>query len=247
MADYWNLTDQQWSDVLLNGFSPVAVARGLESDHLLPWTETLLERTSEADRVLDLGSGRGENAAVLAKNRRQVTLLDWSQNNLDFSSRLFASMGLTGKFCRGDMTKVLPFEDGAFDVVYSCGVFEYFTSKEKAAILREAFRIARKRVIIMVPNAYSVAYRVGMWYMKQKGQWHWGGEVPSYTLKPLYRQVGCSRITEFSLATRHSFDFLKIPQGDRIKNLLLRILGQKDSSRPAFLRQGYLLVTIGDK
>src|SRR6185436_16302122 len=63
MADYWNLTDQQWSDVLLNGFSPAAVARGLESDHLLPWTETLLERTSKADCVLDLGSGRGENAA----------------------------------------------------------------------------------------------------------------------------------------------------------------------------------------
>jgi len=156
-------------------------------------------------------------------------------------------MRLIGKFCRGDTTKVGPFEDGAFDVVYSCGVFEYFTRKEKAAILREAFRIARRRVIIMVPNACSVAYRVGRWYMKKKGQWHWGGEVPSCTLKPVYRQVGCSKISEFSLATRHSFDFLKIPQGDRIKNLLLRILRPKECSRPAFLRQGYLLVTIGDK
>ena len=50
---------------------------------------------------------------------------------------------------------------------------------------------------------------------------------------------------EFTLAARHSLNFLTMPYGDRVRNMLTPAFTPSDESRPAVLRQGYLLVTIG--
>ncbi len=243
----WNLTTEQWSEQLLNETSLEAAARSLRNGDLLPWTRILLSATARRDTVLDLGSGRGENAAALALEDRQSTLVDWSFGNLRFSDALYRRLTAKGRFCQADITKPLPFKDGSFDLVYSCGVFEYFGDDEIEPILREAFRVSRRTVIIMVPNALSAAYRFGMWYLKKTGMWHWGGEVPSVTLKPRFRAVGLRRLREFSVASRHSLSFLVMPLGLFVRRALLKLFGASDSSRPALLRQGYLLVTVGSK
>lgn len=247
MSIPWNPTSAEWSDILLEGARPEAVANGLIKRQVLPWTDTLLQFTSDSETVLDLGSGRGDHSAVLALNGRKTTVLDWSMANLDFSSQLFDALNLEAHFCRADITKPLPFQNNCFDTVFSCGVFEYFGSEEKQRIIQEMFRISRKRVIVMVPNALSLAYRIGMAYMKRKGLWNWGGEVPSYSLKSRFRGVENIRISEFSVAARHSLEFLKMPKGKTVKNILQRILRLQGHSRPALLRQGYLLVTVGEK
>jgi len=247
MAVPWNLSTEQWSDVLLRGATPEHLASTLERGSSLPWTDVVLKYTDESEKILDLGSGRGELSAALALNNRRATLLDWSEDNISFSSSLFRGLGISGDFCRADMTKPLPFKDGSFDAVFSCGVFEYFREQEISAILKEAFRIARRRVIILVPNAASVAYRIGKWYMEKTGAWPWGGEVPSYTLKPYFRRLGCMEVVEFSVGAKHSLAFLKMPAGAIIRALCTRVLRVRDHSRPALLRQGYLLITIGEK
>src|SRR5688572_1446744 len=168
MTEAWNLSPQQWSEVLLSQSSPDAVAAELRAGKFLPWVENLVDYTAGARDVLDMGSGKGENAAMLALGGKNTTLLDWSDENLEFAKRLYATMGITGKFLRADMTQRLPFEDGAFDVVFSCGVFEYFSDEEIVRILKEAFRVARKRVVILVPNAACFFYRVGKFYMEKK-------------------------------------------------------------------------------
>lgn len=247
MATPWNLTPGEWSHVLLDGLKPDTLASRLTQGLSVPWTEVLLKSTSDSKRVLDLGSGQGENSGLLALNGREMTLLDWSKDNLDFSTQLFGALGVTGQFCHADMTQPLPFKNDAFDVVFSCGVFEYFNERQIELILQEAFRISKKRVIIMVPNAWSLAYRLGMWYMKRTGKWHWGGEVPSYTLKRCFKQVGSVRVNEFSVAAKHSLNFLTMPMGEQVKTWLTRVLKLTDDSKPSLLRQGYLLITIGDK
>ena len=84
--------------------------------------------------------------------------------------------------------------------------------------------------------------------MEQRGTWEWGGEVPSYTLKPQFKSAGARSIREFSLGGRHSVEFLHaLPGGVRLANLLTRTLKLTRHPRPAWLSQGYLLVTIGEK
>ncbi len=247
MATPWNLTAADWSNVLLNEVNLETLASTLLAHRFLPWTDILLRFTEDSRHVLDLGSGRGDHCAILALNGRETTLLDWSADNIHFSSALFERMGITAQFCRADMMKPLPFKANSFDVVFSCGVFEYFKRDEIARILQEAFRVSRKRVIIMVPNALSIAYRVGKWYMERKGTWHWGGEIPSYTLRHYLRQLPTDRVSEFSVAAKHSLSFLRMPFGDTLSRLLTSALRLTDHPNPSLFRQGYLLVTIAEK
>jgi len=247
MSSPWNLSPTQWSNVLLNGVEPKAVVKELYSDSQCPWSTALLEYTKNSSTTLDLGSGRGQHSAMLALAGKQTTLVDWSSENVQFSMKLYETLKKPGQFCRADIVKPLPFKNSTFDTVFSCGVFEYFSDQEIENILKEAFRVARKRVIIMVPNALSIAYRVGKFYMEKRGTWEWGGERPFPTLKPYFRAAGCHQIDEVSVAAKTSLNFLTMRGGERIKRLFVRTLGLKDHAKPALFKQGYLLITIGEK
>jgi SAM-dependent methyltransferase len=247
MTSPWNLQSTEWARVLASEATLDAAAAGVLKGESLPWTDILLRETREGNRVLDLGAGRGEHSATLALKGRETTLVDWSAGNMEFSSGLFEKIGANARFCQADITKPLPFADDSFDVVFSCGVFEYFTHAQIRSILREAFRISKGKVIVMVPNAWSVPYRLGKWYMERKGTWYWGGEVPYASLKADFRAAGSGPVEEFTLAARHSLNFLTMPYGDRIRNALAPALTPPDESQPAAWRQGYLLVTIGER
>lgn len=248
MQQPWNLTAAEWASVLGAHRSPASLAQSLrEQGPSVPWTDLLLKHTADCGSVLDLGSGQGEHSVVLATNGRWPTLVDWSARNLQFSRNVFEASGVRGTFCLADISRPLPFATGSVDAVFSCGVLEYFTPTQVESIVREAFRVARRRVIVLVPNALSLAYRLGKWYMERNGTWRWGGEIPAYTLKRTFSRAGAVRVTEFSVAARHALDFLVMPFGDRIKRASIRMLDLEADSRPARCRQGYLLVTIGEK
>ena len=247
MSKMWNLTADQWAQVLGSSDNPARIAESLATGGpTVPWSQVLVDATSECSTTLDLGSGRGEHSAVLSRAGRRPTLVDWSADNLEFSRRMFGALDLPGEFCRADITAPLPFASRSIDAVFSCGVFEYFTAEQIDRILAEMFRVARRRVIVMVPNAWSVAYRLGKWYMERTGAWVWGGEVPSYTLRPAFERAGGRRVREFSVAPAHALGFLTMPGGGRAQRALRRITGPDVPGRPARFRQGYLLVTIAD-
>jgi SAM-dependent methyltransferase len=245
----WNLTPEQWSAVLQSDANPSEVAARLRrSGAFVPWTNLLVEESTDCLSTADLGCGRGEHSAVLAMAGRSTTLIDWSDQNLTFGRSLYEALDLQGNFCRADITRPLPLETNSVDMVFSCGVFEYFNASQVDAIIAEAFRVARRRVIIMVPNARSIAYRIGMWYMERMGKWEWGGEVPSHSLKRHFRNAGCTSIREFSIGGKHAVEFLApLPGGSRVVNTMTRVLGLTLNHRPTPLQQGYLLVTIGEK
>ncbi len=243
----WNFSATEWSNVLSSGAGLEVVIEDLAKSKVLPWTDTVLELTDSSQTVLDLGSGRGEHSAVLALNGRRPTLLDWSKENLDFSQRLFDGLGVRGNFCQADMTKGLPFGSNSFDVVFSCGVLEFFTDETVETVLEEALRVSKNRIILMVPNALCVPYRVGMWYMQWRRAWRWGGEQPFLTLRPYLRRFANVHVSEFSVAARHSLNFLTMPMGPLIKKALIRLLKLRNHSSPSLFRQGYLLVTVADQ
>lgn len=243
LGERWNLTPSAWSDLLLGEASPEGVAKDIRSGRVLPWTKTLVRYASDAETILDLGSGRGELSAALALHGKKATLLDWSVDNLQFSSALLRILGVDGHICQADMTRRLPFRDQAFDVVFSCGVLEFFEQDQIVTALSEARRVSRKRAIVMVPNAFSIPYRLGQWYMRKAGTWRWGGELPFYSLKPYLAGLDV-RVTEFSIATGHALNFLTMPGGRQAQRMMRRLLPSEVDSRPAFLRQGYLLVSV---
>ena len=248
MEKMWNLTADQWASVLGSHEDPAGLGEGLRKAGLfVPWSQTLVDETADCETTLDLGCGRGDHSAVLARHGRRTTLADWSEQNLDFSRGLFHTLGFQGAFCKADITKPLPFASNSIDAVFSCGVFEYFTPAQIDAILGEAFRVARKRVIILVPNAKSIAYRLGKWYMERTGAWVWGGEVPWHTLAPAFRRAGAVNVREYTVAARHSLGFLTMRGGTRAARMLTRALHLTDHPHPSRFRQGYLLVTLGDK
>lgn len=245
----WNLTPDQWSSVLQSNEDPAGVGLKLQAaGSFVPWSQLLIDETADCVTTADLGCGRGEHSALLAKAGRSTTLVDWSQQNLTFCQGMFKALGLAGRFCRADITQPLPLASDSVDVVFSCGVFEYFNKQQIDFITKEAFRVARKRVIIMVPNAHAIAYRLGMWYLERKGAWEWGGEVPSHTLKPHFARAGASHVREFSVGGKHSVDFLApLPGGKTAVSVLTKALRLAPHRRPSWLGQGYLLVTIGEK
>jgi len=184
----------------------------------------------------------------LALRGKHTTLFDWSKDNLDFSNRLFDALQKPATFTQGDITKPLPFEDGSVDTVYSCGVLEYFTDAQIKEILKEMFRVAKKRVIVLVPNAYSTCYMVGMRYTKKTNRWPWGGERAFKTLKHCFGVIPAIRVIEFSVGTKHSLNFLDaLPKGKFLHKVMVKVFGLTDHARPSFLNQGYLLITIGEK
>jgi ubiquinone/menaquinone biosynthesis C-methylase UbiE len=245
----WNLTADQWSSVLQSKADAADVAARLErTGPFVPWSQILVDETADCVSTVDLGCGRGEHSAILARAGRETVLVDWSDENLGFCRGMYEALGLRGEFCRADITKPLPLDSNSADMVFSCGVFEYFNASQIDAIMAEAFRVARKRVIIMVPNAQAVAYRLGKWYSERSGAWEWGGEVPSHTLKHHFKRAGAVRVREFSVGTRHALDFLApLPGGRLLARFLIRALRLTRHPRPSSLRQGYLLVTIGEK
>ena len=242
----WNLSNKEWAKALLEKTTPEWLASKVAKGAILPWSKNLLENTENLERVLDLGSGTGYLSAFLAYNGRRLTLLDFSQENLDFSSKVFQIMGLQGTFIKSDMKKSLPFEDNSFDTVFSVGVLEYFSNQEIDCVIKEAFRVSRKRVIIIVPNALSIFYRIGRWYSKVTHKWEWGGERPFYSLNSQFKSINNINFLEFTVGTKQSLEFLTIFKG-LIKNILLRFLNLKDDSRPSRFRQGFVLIAIGKK
>ena len=243
----WNLKPEEWSRVLAKDTNPAKMAQDILKGKNLPWVETLIQKTLDAQSVLDLGSGCGQNSAVLALRNKKTTLLDWSKENVDFSQRLFDALGTKGSFLQGDMTKRLPFEDNSFDVAFSCGVLEYFSDQQITSIIKDTLRVVRRRVIIMVPNARSVPYQIGMWYMKRTKQWEWGGERPFSSMKPYFAANGIQNVTEFSVSTWHAVNFLTMPGGPFLQKVLRKLFKITDHPRPAKWGQGYLLISIAEK
>ena len=98
----------------------------------------------EHTRVLDLGSGYGGSARVIAKRfGAQVTCLNLSETQNARNRELCESQGLSDRVTvvHGNF-EALPFADESFDVVWSQDAFLHSGSREQ--VLREARRVLRR-------------------------------------------------------------------------------------------------------
>ena len=83
------------------------------------------------------------------------------------------------KLVRGDILH-MPFPDNEFDVVYSGGVNEHFEGAWRRQSFAEMLRICKPEgvVLVHVPNALCIPYRLGKFILELTGLWKWGLEIP---------------------------------------------------------------------
>src|SRR5690606_24012991 len=98
---------------------------------------------------------------------------------------------------------------------------EHFDPHIIEHIVTESARIARRRVVALVPNAKSVPYRLGKRHQEQSGEWSWGREEPFATLRDVFERAGLIDVQEWTVAPEHALQFLTGTDQQATKSELL--------------------------
>lgn len=97
--------------------------------------------------VLGLASGGGQQMPLFAARGADCTVLDYSEKQLESERMVAAREGYAINIVRADMTKPLPFENEAFDLIFhpvsNCYV------EDVKAIWRECFRVLKPGGLLM--------------------------------------------------------------------------------------------------
>jgi hypothetical protein len=118
---------------------------------------------------LELGCGWGIYSLSLAKAGllNEIWLLDISVSALKGAQAAFRHFGFQPFLIQGEIHR-LPFQDAAFEVSLSGGLYEHFVGAEQEALVAENCRISRK-VLNELPVG-SLAY----WIYRKFFTWWWG-------------------------------------------------------------------------
>lgn len=206
------------------------------------WTEEIIKISNPGETLIEMGSAMAISSIFLAKHGRIAHALDYSTEMLESAHDIAQKFNIKIQTHHSDIRNPLPFENDTFDTVWSAGLLEHFTDDEIIKFTSEFKRISKKRVVSFVPNAASIAYRIGKIIAEQNGTWKAGLEIPRYTLKDLYMKAGLVDIDEYTIDIQSALDFLP---PDPFKNVLSEILSNLPTEDDC--HQGYLLVTIGYK
>jgi 2-polyprenyl-3-methyl-5-hydroxy-6-metoxy-1,4-benzoquinol methylase len=104
--------------------------------------------------VLDVGTGTGRAALMLARRGARVTGMDASEEMLVHARRRASEQGLVVRFLTGD-AHAMDFSDRSFDVVVSLRVLMHAPRWE--ACLSELCRVADQLVVLDYPSRRSAA------------------------------------------------------------------------------------------
>jgi SAM-dependent methyltransferase len=116
---------------------------------------------SKGKRLLEIGAGLGTDLVRFARAGAHVTGVDLTEHSARLVRRRLELEGLDGEVLVADAER-LPFEDDAFDKVYSWGVLHHTPDSERA--FREALRVLRvggETCIMLYARRSWVAW--GMW------------------------------------------------------------------------------------
>lgn len=124
-------------------------------------------------RVLEVGCGSATMSTFFAKAGSEAHALDVSPGALQAAKARLAHNATTGSLYQGDAFR-LPFRDGSFDLVMSCGLLEHFT--DMTPVVREMTRVLRPGGVSfqdIVPRKFSLNWvmdipLLGMGYFVNK-------------------------------------------------------------------------------
>lgn len=171
---------------------------------------------ADGSSVVDIGCGDGAFLEYLLKNKKGI-----SASGLDISTegvRLAKERGIDAKV--GDATERLPYADKSFDYAVSSEMLEHIPNPEDA--LREMRRIARKAVLVSIPNIALWKHRVRLMFQ---------GKFPvQWVLEPK-EHIRFFSISDFKTMARSrgfTVKAIKVSSGTRlVKNLWPNLFGDQ--------------------
>jgi O-antigen biosynthesis protein len=137
-------------------------------ERCVPWTDELqgmyehLHRYSFAAafvqdrRVLELASGEGYGAALLAKRAQHVLAVDIDAGSVAHSRATYEAPNL--EFAEGSMLDLGSLADGAFDVVVCFEALEHVNGEEQAQALAESARVLRAEGVLLLSTPDRETY-----------------------------------------------------------------------------------------
>jgi len=156
-------------------------------------------------QTIELGSGRGDLSALLARLGAEVTLLDRSEAALEEARWRFQRIGMRATYVADDITGSMSAWRGKFDVALSLGVAEHFRGDDRTRVIRAHHDVLRPGglAVISVPNARCLPYRLWKSYLEMRKWWPYGMELP-YTVTELARRA---KRAGFDRAETHCIGF----------------------------------------
>jgi SAM-dependent methyltransferase len=132
------------------------------------------------EKILDVCCGTGEESNLLRKNNRtRLTVIDTWLPVVKEARRT----GYFSKVIYGEALKELKkINSKSFDVVSIIWGLEHFTKKNGLEVIREMERIAKKKVMIAVPNGYLPRPKESNPHQKHKSG-HWEVSLESFGYK----------------------------------------------------------------
>ncbi len=109
-------------------------------------------------RALDLGSGRGGNAILLAKKGIQITCLELSSVGIKKTKELAKCLPL--KIIKCDLFSKLPFKDGTFDLVLAYQSLNHNSKDKILSTFCEVKRVLKKGGIFSIRIANRETFRL---------------------------------------------------------------------------------------
>lgn len=130
-------------------------------------------------RILEAGCGTGTVMRCLVGKGAAVTGVDLSTPAL-FHARFSAGSLAAAR------VQELPFPDGAFDLVYSAGVFDLLTPEELDAAVGEAVRVtAPGGSLVLICAGPCPLHRAVMGYLAKRNRWRYGPKREVSSLRGL--------------------------------------------------------------
>jgi SAM-dependent methyltransferase len=112
--------------------------------------------------IIEVGSGLGTDALLLAGHGAKVTLLDYSEEALSKARELFKVYKFIPTLIQSDIFEIGSRLRGHFDVALSFGLAEHFTGEKRLEVFQAHVDLVRQGgiVAISIPNSLCLPYQV---------------------------------------------------------------------------------------
>ncbi|WP_052043157.1 class I SAM-dependent methyltransferase [Campylobacter sp. MIT 97-5078] len=203
-------------------------------------TQEILKLAKSTDKVLEIGIGSGQTSLCLARLGCETYALDNEQKCLDLALEVAKELKINLNAMHHDALKPLPFKEKEFDIIFHAGLMEHFPKEERINMLK-LWRPYCKKMISIIPNGNSLAYRIGKALMQQNGTWAYGLELSIYTQIDELIEAGYKFEQEYTIGAQEALSFL--PKKHFMRKALKKWLETNICGDDC--RQGNLLVSIG--
>lgn len=208
------------------------------NDHFARMIAELLPSGS----VLEAGCGGGWQSLAIARlGTHKVSLLDFSQEALNYAKRLFDREGLSAGFVQGD---VFGPPEAKYDLVFNAGVLEHYTFDEQVSFVQAMARRSNRYVLALVPNRLCYWYWIWRIQRASNADWPFGKEVPTADLSGPFEAAGLKFLGHAFLGESWTEGMINMMKGidQGVKDEILAVHRAKIVSQA---QRGYLVAALG--